>query len=122
MDSLFFQIVLLLAGGELEDSVSSPPESTSTIVGAVVSKRKQHTRLELWLGGKEPLDEKWIEAVEVYLQNAFPTHKMFDFRPFKDLTVRKREGGGGAGGDGRGRQGGSRTMERSASAVFLGHS
>ena len=120
MDALFFQVVLLLAGGEFDDISPTPSGFAPTIVGAVLSKRKQHTRLEIWVGGKEPLDNKWIKEVERYLQEKFPAFKIFDYRPFKEAGGRRREGVGAGVVESKGRLGGGILMGRSASAGLIG--
>lgn len=82
MDSLFLDIVLLLSGGHLEEMCPSPVESGAIICGAVLSKRKMNTRLEVWLGGPSEPDAAWIQQVTRVFAENFRDHKMFPFKPF----------------------------------------
>jgi hypothetical protein len=95
MDPSFFQIILLLAGASFDEVCPPLPGHSSKVVGAVLSKRKAHTRIEIWLGGMEPLPAVWIKAVEAFVNSQFPKEKTFGFSPFGEPSKRSVSGAAG---------------------------
>jgi len=82
MDQLFFELILTLIGEQFVEAVPTPPNMTCTVVGAVLSKRRSTCRIEIWLGGREPLDAAWIRQIEQFVRNSFPGQNIFEYKAF----------------------------------------
>ena len=82
MDRLFFDLVLLLAGGSLEDACPAPAGSDSTFCGVTLNKRLVNTRIEVWLGGLSSPEPDWSDSVLQYFGSTFPERKIFPYRSF----------------------------------------
>ncbi|WWC89753.1 uncharacterized protein L201_004679 [Kwoniella dendrophila CBS 6074] len=81
MDNLFFDLILLLISGDLDAEVPPPDNSTSLVCGIVLSKRKL-TRIEIWLGGVQPPEEKWVGEVTRYVEGRFKAWKVYGYKSF----------------------------------------
>ena len=86
MDQLFLDVVLLLIGGTLDDTCPVPPGSESILCGAIISKRKVSTRVEVWLGGPREPDQKWVNCVEKLVANLSGGLRMYPYRSFRAST------------------------------------
>ncbi|ORX33744.1 hypothetical protein BD324DRAFT_638422 [Kockovaella imperatae] len=81
LDLTFQKIVLLLSGDIIGNEVPSPPGSF--VVGAVLSKRKMNSRVEIWLGGSKAPPLEWVQAMDRFVRNEVPEVKCFPYRSFK---------------------------------------
>ncbi|WWC69268.1 uncharacterized protein I206_103206 [Kwoniella pini CBS 10737] len=81
MDNIFLECVLLLISGELDELVPVPADSTSTICGVVLSRRKL-TRIEFWLGGKDGPEKEWVGHVTRFIETRFRGSKVYGYKPF----------------------------------------
>jgi hypothetical protein len=82
MDTLFFELVLILAGEQFHAAAPTPPNMSCTVVGAVLSKRRSTCRIEVWVGGREPLDAEWVRQVEKHVRDSFPGQNIFEYKAF----------------------------------------
>ncbi|ORY28279.1 translation initiation factor eIF 4e-like domain-containing protein [Naematelia encephala] len=82
LDMVFYETVLLLIGGSLYDHCPAPSGSNARVLGAVISKRKVATRVEIWLGGGEVLPLSWISSVTQFLAGYFPSHRVYPYKAF----------------------------------------
>ncbi|ODN98428.1 hypothetical protein L198_03672 [Cryptococcus wingfieldii CBS 7118] len=80
MDDVFLELCLLLVGGNLE--VDMPPLTKPSVCGAIVSRRKTTTRIEVWLGGRDVPDKRWVNDVHDKLSNFFPQIRVLPYKSF----------------------------------------
>ena len=86
MDQLFLDMVLLLVGGTLDDSCPVLPGSESILCGAIISKRKVSTRVELWLGGPKGPDQEWVDCIQKKVADRSGGLRMYPYRSFHAST------------------------------------
>ena len=80
MDQLFLEIVLVLIGGTLDESCPSPSPH-NVILGITISRRKINTRIEIWLGGREAPEHRWVQGVEQALRT-LTGEKVYGYKSF----------------------------------------
>ncbi|ODN83288.1 hypothetical protein L202_01459 [Cryptococcus amylolentus CBS 6039] len=80
MDDVFLELCLLLVGGNLE--VDTPPLTKPSVCGAIISRRKTTTRIEVWLGGRDVPDKRWVNDVHDKLSNWFPQIRVLPYKSF----------------------------------------
>ncbi|KAI9637932.1 uncharacterized protein MKK02DRAFT_42311 [Dioszegia hungarica] len=118
MDSLFFDLVLLLISDRLSDDCPPNPGSGSQVLGISLSRRMSNTRLEVWVGGPGVPEREWIRRVqEVFVREA-RGERLYEYKPFHPPSTAAGGGGGGGGGgagSGRGMGMGGVAMGKSSS-------
>jgi hypothetical protein len=97
MDPIFLHVCFLLAGGAFEESCPGEAYARNgtkpLVLGAVLSKRRNNTRIEIWLGGVEAPNPAWIRLVEQFIGRAIEGQQVFPYRAFKAGTERSERGG-----------------------------
>ncbi|WVQ71803.1 hypothetical protein IAR50_001345 [Cryptococcus sp. DSM 104548] len=82
MDEVFLELCLLMIGGDLEVGISTPPRTRPVVCGASISRRKTTTRIEVWLGGRDVPDKRWISDVHDRLSNYFSQIRVLPYKSF----------------------------------------
>jgi hypothetical protein len=84
MDQVFLEVIFLLIGGALEDELPmSDSGKSNMIVGAMLSRRKLASRIEIWLGGDDEPEFEWTNAVERGLEEGLnKKYKIWQYKSF----------------------------------------
>jgi hypothetical protein len=93
MDKLFVDVVHLLISGQIEHACPPPaltavqssgsPSAESMVVGAILSRRKINTRIEVWVGGSETPSPNWLANVERFFAEQFPRQRVYGYKSFE---------------------------------------
>ncbi|KAL7424170.1 hypothetical protein Q5752_001756 [Cryptotrichosporon argae] len=86
-DYAFFELVVRLIGGDIDEGCPAPEGSGTFVAGVVVSKRKaMQNRVEIWIGSHDGVkpEPAWTKTIFSYVRSALGgDFKYFDFKLFK---------------------------------------